>query len=324
MDPLENIETNTDSVNSDPLKIIKNEIENTIKPESIDVEDERNKMKIQAFKSRSHKCSQCKSKFKYNCILIFHVQSNHKKIETTSVKCDFCKAVKNSKASMKMHIYKFHKIQDKKHVCDFCNKSFTLKSEFTQHKLKGHKPVDYLFERTCYNCDQVLKNKKFFVRHINEFHNELFQCKECNKEFHGSFKYFNHMRKVHSRKYNCTVCNGVFASKQVLERHNAVVHEKLKLFKCNLCPKTFSHQQELNDHTKTVHESRDYVCDLCSKSFSRKDVLLKHRRRSHLKIQPLNFECDICEKRFKDRDTLQCHMKQACKTGRDHVKVKVC
>ena len=41
MDPLEKIETNIDPVDNDPLKIIKNEIENTIKPEPIDKEDDR-------------------------------------------------------------------------------------------------------------------------------------------------------------------------------------------------------------------------------------------------------------------------------------------
>ena len=120
MDPLTRFETNTDPMDSDPLKIIKHEIENTIKPEPIDAEGEKNKMKV--FQSRSHKCKKCKSKYKYNCLLSLHLQKVHAKVEAPSVKCDFCQAVKNSEANMRLHILKYHDNQDRKYTCDMCNK----------------------------------------------------------------------------------------------------------------------------------------------------------------------------------------------------------
>ena len=311
MDPLANIEPKTDgTLDEDPLKIIKNEVDNIIKPELIDAEDEIHKMKVQVFKSISHKCKKCKSKFKYNCLLMLHGQIIHEKVETISVKCDFCQIFKNSIATMRQHIVKYHENQDNKIMCSLCKKSFTVKSELTKHKLNGHKPVDILFKRKCYKCDIVLQNKESFVKHVKEVHDKIFQCNECNKEFQSSQKYFKHMGSLHKGKQKCEVCNGIFATNQVLERHIKVVHENLKSFKCSLCSISFRYQGELNDHTITVHESRKYTCDLCAKSFNRRDVLYKHRRSLHLKIKTLNFECDICENRFKDRDTLQGHMKK--------------
>ena len=52
MDPLTRFETNTDPMDSDPLKIIKNEIVDTIKPEPID-EVENVKMNVQMTRTAS-------------------------------------------------------------------------------------------------------------------------------------------------------------------------------------------------------------------------------------------------------------------------------
>ena len=47
-------------------------------------------------------------------------------------------------------------------------------------------------------------------------------------------------------------CGKPFVSKEGLEKHVKVIHEKTKDFKCLLCPKTFSFEQYLQKHVANV------------------------------------------------------------------------
>ncbi|XP_043919263.1 zinc finger and SCAN domain-containing protein 21-like isoform X2 [Protopterus annectens] len=109
----------------------------------------------------------------------------------------------------------------------------------------------------------------------------LYQCHQCEKNFHDADQYRMHCES----------------------------HSEEKLYKCNECEKHFRHHSSLRSHQQIHVGEQTNKCTDCDSSFTYLSDLRKHRR-IHTGVGPYN--CAVCEKRFTRVSDLDMHLQSHC------------
>ncbi len=109
----------------------------------------------------------------------------------------------------------------------------------------------------------------------------------------------------------CDSCEAVFQSEELLNKHVAMHHGKLK---CKYCPMRFSITWHLELHYVKQHDNEHYkrppplpvfTCDQCGKVTKG-----KHNHDTHMRIHlEKKFECSVCHWKFLVQKQLDHHMK---------------
>ena len=85
----------------------------------------------------------------------------------------------------------------------------------------------------------------------------------------------------------------MLAGPEVLKRHIAFVHDKVKKFKCDLCDRKFSIKGQIRTHNRMFHIKGNYECDICERQFSVPEYLKKHIKGVHYKKWDHSFLCSM-------------------------------
>ena len=85
-----------------------------------------------------------------------------------------------------------------------------------------------------------------------------FFCQICKKVFghHKTLK--NHIQLFHNEdnksNMQCTFCDHKSGTRQNLEKHISVVHEKIKPYACPHCDRKFGEKRYMKGHIFNIHE----------------------------------------------------------------------
>ena len=108
--------------------------------------------------------------------------------------------------------------------------------------------------------------------------------------------------------------NQIFRTKaernDVILKHIAAVHEKLRPFPCHICNKTFSQKGAVNKHVLIVHEGKipSFQCETCGKNFTAKAKLKSHVLTVHEGVKPYKCDYENCEAAFTGKQNLEGHI----------------
>ena len=117
----------------------------------------------------------------------------------------------------------------------------------------------------CNNCDETFRRKKDIQKHREIHYNVgVIQCQQCDKTFDQEWKIKAHI-KIH-KSYSCNQCGKTFNFENLLQIHNKVDHEGVKLF-CHY----FNNNQDCphEDECVFLHE-HSVPCryrDICEREF---------------------------------------------------------
>ena len=105
-----------------------------------------------------------------------------------------------------------------------------------------------------------------------------------------------------------------FSNKNHLNRHNEVVHKKVKQDQCSQCLKKFSAKSSLKKHIKVVHNNeKPHACPQpdCEQKFGQKLDLKRHMMKFHNFEKPYACIAQNCGKKFVTRSELKDHLRSA-------------
>ncbi|XP_046862318.1 zinc finger protein 431-like isoform X2 [Xenia sp. Carnegie-2017] len=240
-------------------------------------------------KKKTFKCSSCRSTFDT-------AEERHSHMETAhSAECPICKKVYTS-SYLKEHMT-FHN-ESSRVTCNICSKVFSSISNLRKHQKKheknGYPPIEKKRLYKCSECIETFLNEK-------------------DLEVHRS----THVGIV---PIKCNDCGEVFAQKNMLRRHHAVVHKGIRPFSCNYCEKTFTQRGNLARHCKQAHSDKTaedarnnkekFVCRRrgCNQgSFSSRELYIQHIQ-EHSGNDRI-YSCDDCSYVFSSSGNLSKHRK---------------
>ena len=108
-------------------------------------------------------------------------------------------------------------------------------------------------------------------------------------------------------QYKCFSCDFKGRSKQKLDEHTIVKHEKdPQLHKCSMCDKTFILQRYLKVHERT-HQQNKIKCDKCDMQYKGKSQLLVHIKNVH---EGVRYNCESCDYETTQQGHLNAHVKR--------------
>ena len=151
----------------------------------------------------------------------------------------------------------------------------------------------------------------------------LFQCKECDREFTKSSQMKKHERSHSDEKpYECQTCKKTFTQKGSLKIHMRY-HTGENPYKCKLCIKSFPRMDNLVTHERHHLGEKPYECKHCGKRFINSSYMRKHEK-THILTEDRSrpYQCENCGKTFCTKDSLQKHL--STHTGEKPHKCKIC
>ena len=264
-----------------PIEDSKNHVKNEIA--------QLNGKDSKAGEKRMYKCTSCRSSFD-----TMDERHNHMETEHTT-ECPICKKVYTS-SYLKEHMT-FHN-ESSRVTCSICSKVFSSISNLRKHE-KKHEKIGF-----------PKRDKK-----------RLFKCSECPETFLTQ-KFLEVHRKKHVRivPIQCGDCGEVFAQKNLLRRHQAVVHKGIRPFTCKYCDKTFTQRGNLARHCKQAHADKSASDHLVAKekflcrrrgcnqtSFSSRELYIQHLQQHSGDARI--YSCENCSCVFSSAGNLSKHRK---------------
>ncbi|XP_046609187.1 uncharacterized protein LOC124299841 isoform X1 [Neodiprion virginianus] len=125
-------------------------------------------------------------------------KSNKQIHDTARMPCPYCDKTYKSDVTLDNHVKDIHRYRpsqfiykNKKYVCDKCSKEYVMSAAIAKH-FKLHE--DYSL--TCRQCKEHFSEKKFLMRHINDYHLiQEFHCSSCNRKFTRKKEYTRHLNE---------------------------------------------------------------------------------------------------------------------------------
>ena len=141
-----------------------------------------------------------------------------------------------------------------------------------------------------------------------------YKCKECDFICGQKSSFYRHIAKVHEQKkqsnlyFNCNTCGNGYTSKQGLEDHILLDHERKIPLQCAKCEFNCNNKKQMTTHIESVHEGRilAYECFICNAKFSRSANLKLHVSSAHEVKNP--HKCTLCEDSFSLEQYLVAHI----------------
>jgi len=239
--------------------------------------------------------------------LKFHIMRMHQKDKP--FKCKECDNSYINKSELDMHFkYRHSKDVDIK-ICHLCGYETKYKEALKVHIKTTHENITRF---SCTECDKKFYAKSHLKRHIKAAHRksiECIKCVTCGLELKTESALLKHKNKVHrGMKFVCDICNAGFVSKEIMERHNAAVHEEKN---CQISKVEFSKEKSLESHQKRVHEEISgrghyenvpkkkkllFICKICNGEFTSGETLKNHIRDIHEKANSFETQDLIADK----------------------------
>ena len=136
--------------------------------------------------------------------------------------------------------------------CMFCLATFTSKISLYKHHMSLHKgyplTIDTLDFEFCNECGIPCLNKMALKKHLYMHKNkEKFAKKQNTSRNPTKLTISNNKVSniIINQKNNCEICHKNFKTKNSLDQHIRVVHQKIKGFACHLCGKSFGYKKTL-------------------------------------------------------------------------------
>jgi len=150
--------------------------------------------------------------------------------------------------------------------------------------------------------------KNHQLRHHATEEEKIYLCKYCNSKFASNQLRNKHENLMHNKRFSCDVCNKVFSEKTRLMIHFRI-HSGEKPFVCESCGFSCSQRDNLRLHKEFKHPSegqqdKKFTCQICDASFLTKSNLSRHKM-SH--SDQKSYVCETCGKAFKDPGALKQH-----------------
>lgn len=154
------------------------------------------------------------------------------------------------------------------HFCINCGKGFRGVLDFSNHLNKN--PQNCKTPRNLEYLAKLCTVKKGLINILlrNPWVKEHIFCNKCGQGFQEVLEFSKHLDKIPQNCKTprnldylstlCTYCNKKFRSKENVQIHVNLVHEKEQpwLIKCTICSELFLDKKVLNDHIVSVHEGK--------------------------------------------------------------------
>lgn len=137
------------------------------------------------------------------------------------------------------------------------------------------------------------------------------QCHECGNVYKFRSSLLHHEKCQHGARggktFQCVECQLKFIRKRDLERHENVVHTKVKPHTCQTCLKTFADKKNLTKSRHACQPNEPFPCSHCGKTFPLRKYLADHMRYTHCDASSRSCACKHCFTSFKHREQLRRH-----------------
>ncbi|XP_068083900.1 zinc finger protein 668 [Anabrus simplex] len=165
-------------------------------------------------------CPVCGEGFSQKTLLKAHLKKEHASKDKSCRECGQCF---KTRRSLELHTVMVHQGNGAgAFVCDICGKRFAL-----EIRLKYHQVMHYERQYRCNICAVTLATKHSLRRHLFIHSGKKpFVCEVCGKAFAFELYLRNHCKK-HLQPLVCEICNKTFQSREELDAHAALPHNKL-------------------------------------------------------------------------------------------------
>ncbi|XP_058064920.1 zinc finger protein 782-like [Anopheles bellator] len=257
--------------------------------------------------TNEHLCSFCEPSiiFASPRDLSDHLKSMHKDMVHC---CNLCDMLFVGIESLEKHD-KFHAM-GLNYFCTVCEQGF-----ITREALKNHLPT-HTCSLLCSHCGKTFPDNSKRAAHIRYHHSNLiksYACSFCPAKFKmkGNLK-THEARHTKYKRYCCELCGKQLSSKEKLQLHHRMVHEKERPYKCTVCHHRCSYARQLRVHMNTHTGEKPHQCYFCDRKYSNfsdlKDHLSKH-------IGDKIYPCHRCEASFKLKSELRDHCEEHFQGG---------
>ena len=213
--------------------------------------------------------------------------------------CGICHVDYSEKQDYNLHFKEQH---PEKSICEFCYEVFSTVGSLMQHISKVHEEIKLKIKEFNFKSDSNKINSEKDPIDVPTNSEETITKTESN-----SFLSTGKKRK-YSRNHVCQICNESFATKCILRRHSASVHEIKK-----------SSSNQKNDNFDSIIDPLDVSNHLSKRNLQTSASIEKSGKRS--KTRP--HKCKKCDAEFNKESHLKDHNASIHEYKRPH-KCKMC
>ncbi|RXG58683.1 Zinc finger protein SNAI2 [Armadillidium vulgare] len=278
-------------------------------------------------REKKYECPLCGKFFLTSSAMNGHVAKVHGTTLGVKFTCHVCGAPGSSRASLKRHLIRTHKLKNVDHPelltkkCTHCGIGFSSHLLLYEHIRSEHKEnlSDY---HNCHWCPALMKAKASLQRHIRRVHPEKEQsfllvekCPFCEESFSSRIMLQRHLKGSHpDAHYDCNVCNASFKYPYLLTRHKLSHEDPAKYAEtrkkrkysvtCEFCGRKFGSKPRLEYHIEIVHTNppiKIYTCRMCGLTFPTAKQNNRHYRKVH-RPERQKIHCGKCNITFSTRE----------------------
>lgn len=190
------------------------------------------------------------------------------------------------------------------------------------------KPLEPLFNKKCFKCNETFRSPNYLFQHILQMHSLKFLCKICKAKFHSSEDLMLHVNIYHKPSHTTAETTDKKPTHipdpvDCYSSDNSCLPAKETYtypYMCELCAKIIKNSGQLALHKMEHQGIKPYLCTVCGLGFRVPYALKKHEM-VHTGEKP--FSCGICTKRFARNYHLKSHMWRIHKVEKAKVERKL-
>ncbi|XP_023311901.1 zinc finger protein 729-like [Anoplophora glabripennis] len=286
-----------------------NEMEMSIKVESIDIkleDEERSDTPLQSRSIVPFEESDCKGEEEDGC-----KRENASKVKTKQerivlYKCDNCIYETESEIRFSAHCARHENNLEAYNKCESCGYKPKSKKLLQMHLLKHKYPSEVKMYR-CNDCDYETKYKNVIeqhqLKHKDPSQVEMYKCNSCMYETRHKRNIqrhqLSHKEPSQVQMYRCTDCNYETKYKYIIKNHQLKHKEpsQVQMYKCNDCDFESKYKNTMKRHQlkhKDPSHVQMYKCNDCDYETIYKYVIRNHQLKHKDPSQVQVYRCNDC------------------------------
>ena len=226
--------------------------------------------------------------------------------------CHICKKIYHTKHNLAKHLGRF-KDHEKKHLsllppsvsltCEYCNNVLKSRKGYNRHVKICKTRIKK--ELLCEACGDVFfSTKRKCIQQCDKCQRS---CRKCGKLFANQSTAGKHMKKKicesTTSTFPCPHCDKLFRTADYVQTHVKIVHLRIMKYTCEFCAKQFAKHSNFASHIR-FHIGTKYDCSVCSKQYSSVQALAEHMI---LHTGAGEHKCGYCGKTFAQKHMLVTH-----------------